>query len=293
MRQIKAIVEKYQIQLINAQSSKDRYTSILSRWRYGLNVKLVHTRRQTPQSVGGWLQNTFYTKGTDKIIVISEQLKKTFIRQGIPASHLEVIYNGVHPDFFAALDDNKVQALRSHYQLTPEDRVIGCVARLKKQDQLVRALQWLGKEVKLLLVGVEVGTFDELAHRLNLTQTILYAGKVKREELANYYALFDVFVLPSTTDGFGLVLIEAMGMGIPVIGTRSEGIIDVLENGKNGLLFEDGDDKGLADSIELIMNTPQVRNELIAAGRIAVQQTFTLERTIERYEQFFEALIGN
>ena len=292
IRQIRDAVKQYNIQIINAQSSKDRYTSILANWWYRLKVKVIHTRRQTPKSVGGWLQNTFYVKGTDKIIVISDQLKQTFIRQGIPASHLEVIYNGIPIDFFDGIQDTKVQALKQHYGLQPSDKVIGCIARLKKQDQLVRALQWLKEDIKLMLIGVEEGTFDELAKQLNLKHTILYAGKVRREEIANYYALFDVFVLPSVTDGFGLVLVEAMGLGVPVVGTRFEGIIDVLENGKNGLLFDDGDHKGLADCIHTMLYDFQARKTFIELGKQAVRQTFTLEKTIDSYEQFFEKLLS-
>ncbi len=291
LQQIKKAVEKFDIQIINAQSSKDRYLAILARWQYGLPVKVIHTRRQTPKSAGGRLQNWFYQKGTDKIVVISEALKKTFIQKGISASHLKVIHNGIPKEKFNWMDSEKVAALRQQFGISTKNKVIGCVSRLKNQIQIIQALPYLNKEIRVLFVGIDKGTFDKQVKQLQVQQEIIYAGKVSPQEVMNYYPLMSVNVLASTTDGFGLVLVEAMGSKIPVIGTRYEGIIDVLDEQKNGLWFEDDDIPSLVEKINLVLYDKEMRQRLIDSGYKAAMSQFTMERTVLNYERFFQELL--
>lgn len=294
IRQIRDAVFKYNIQLVNAQSGKDRYTSILSRWLYKLPVVLVHTRRQEPKSLGGWLQNNFYVKGTDKIIVISPRLKKTFVEKGIPAHHIQVIMNGIPKLRFEEADLNKSEALRKQFGIKPGDIVICCISRRKKQEQLLQALPLLKNDnIKVLFVGIESGSLDHEVKQLSIKNPILYAGIVSPDEVMSYYPLCTLSVLPSTMDGFGLVLVEAMGMGIPVIATRSQGIIDVLNHQQNGLWFEDGDIQQLAEQIQRILTDDELRQKLISNGKKAAFTEFSLDRTLTEYEQFFEQLVKN
>lgn len=292
MRQIRDTVRKYNIQIINAQSSIDRYTSIFARWLYQLKVKIVHTRRQTPKSAGGLLQNRFYLKGTDKIVVISPQLKQTFVQKGFPEAHLHVIMNGIPPERFTNLHPEKTLALRQQFGLQPHDVVIGCVARRKKQEQLLQAMALLNRpQITLLFAGIEPGSLNHIAQKLQLKNRIIYAGMVPNHEIMDYYPLFTLCVLPSTMEGFGLALVEAMGMGVPVIGTRSQGMIDVLDNEKNGLWFDDGDIATLARKINLLLTDAATRNRLIEQGKRAAASDFSMNRTIEQYEQFFTRLL--
>lgn len=291
LRQIRKAVKDFDIHIINAQSSKDRYLAIFARWWYRLPVKVVHTRRQTPKSAGGRLQNWFYWKGTDKIVVISDELKKTFVKKGIPAHHIAVIYNGIPAEKYSWIDPQEVAALRKKFGLSSEDKVIGCVSRLKNQAQIIQALPYLDKNIKVLFVGIEAGTFDELVQQLGIQQTIIYAGKVSPNEVMNYYPLMTVNILASTTDGFGLVLVEAMGAKTPVIGTRYEGIIDVLDNQKNGLWFEDGNIEELVEKIKVVLYNETVRQQLVEQGYKAATERFTMERTILNYEIFFQQLL--
>ena len=291
MRQIRDAVQEYNIQLINAQSSKDRYTSIFARWLYKLPVKLVHTRRQNPESIGGWLQNTFYVKGTDKIVVISDGLKSTFVKKGLPANHLKVIYNGIKKERFESHRPLRTEELRQEYQLLPGDKVIGFVGRKKKQEQLLEALSYLPHDIVLMFVGLEEKQLEPYLQKNPVKQRIIFAGKVPPEDVINYYPLFKANILASTMDGFGLVLVEAMGMGVPVIGTNYPGINDVIENGRSGLLFENENPKDLADKIKLVLENDPLREKLIRNGRARALTTFSMENTLAAYEEFFSSLI--
>lgn len=292
MRHIRDLVKTHNIDLINAQSSKDRYTSIFSRWLYKLPVKVIHTRRQKPESIGGWIQNTFYIKGTDKIVVISDELKNTFIRMGIPASHLKVIYNGLPRERFESHDPDRSQALRKQYGILPSDKVIGCVGRRKKQEQLLKALKFLPHDLKVIFVGIEKETLEPHISNETYHQQIICTGSVQPQDVMNFYPLFDVNVLCSTTDGFGLVLAEAMGMGIPVIGTNSQGIKNVIEDGISGLLYEDENSQMLAEQIQKILQDEGLREKLIKNGLERAHNTFSMDHTVRNYEAFFSNLIA-
>jgi L-malate glycosyltransferase len=292
MRQVRDVVRRYDIQVINAQSHIDRYTAIFSRWLFRLPVVLLHTRRQPPRSSGGRLQNLFYTLGTDAVVAISDELKRILVRQGYPATHVSVIHNGTPASRYRAVDPERISRLRQSLDLPQKGVVIGCISRKKKQDQLIRALAKLDPHYTVLLAGVEKGCYDTLAAELGIRQRIVYAGFLDRDDVLDCYPLCTTSVLCSTTDGFGLVLVEAMAYGVPVVATRSGGIIDVIQDRVNGLLYDDGDIDMLARQIDRMVNDALVRERCIQNGRHTAFDRFSLEKTVEGYERLYEALVG-
>ncbi|WKN32040.1 glycosyltransferase family 4 protein [Porifericola rhodea] len=291
VKAIKELVEAEKIEVINAQSSKDRYLAIFAKWKYKLDVKLVHTRRQRPESIGGWLQNSFYIKGTDKIVVVSDELKNIFIQKGFPAEHLHVIYNGTPAEQYQNIDEQRVQELRNELALSSNDTVIGCVARMKEQDQLVKALPHLDENIKVVFAGIPEGSLDHYIKRYKVKQKVIYAGKLSHRDTLHLYKLLNVNVLPSTMDGFGLVLVEAMAMGTPVVATRSGGIVDVVDDGINGLLFENNNIPDLSKKIKTVLFDDEVRQSFIKNGKVTAFEKFSLDKTIDNYEKFFYELL--
>lgn len=291
IRHMRDVVRTKNIDIINAQSSKDRYLTVFAKWLYDLDVKIIHTRRQKPESIGGWLQNTFYVKGTDKIVVISDELKRMFIKRGFPAGHLHVIYNGTPKSQYYEIKEEKVEQLRNTFGIQADDVVVGCVARMKKQEQLIRALPLLDEKVKVLFAGIDPGSLDEVIQRHHVKNEIIYAGHLPHADTLHLYKLMDVNVLPSTMDGFGLVLVEAMALGTPVVATRAGGIMDVVDDGVNGLLYEHEDIEGLADKIKAILYDAELRSKFIANGKKTALENFSIERTVNNYEEFFQSLL--
>jgi len=293
IRHLKSIVEEHQIEVINAQSSKDRYITIFARMFYGVRALLFHTRRQYPLSAGGFLQNSFYVKGTDKIILISHELKRIFIKKGYPDKHLKVIHNGIPVSRYNQWNEQDVVELKQLYGIQTGDLVVGSISRLKRHEQLIWAIKDLAMpNVKVLLVGVKEGHFDTLCTELGITNQVIYAGEVVPEKVLNYYKLLTVNILPSITDGFGLVLLESMAMGCPVVATRFGGILDVVQHKENGLLFDDGDYHQLAVHIKSVLYDLDLRNALIQKGFVTIQ-TFTMNNTTRNYETFFEEQIAS
>lgn len=288
MQQIRDAVRAHNIELINAQSGLDRYTSIFARARYRLDVAVVHTRRQKPMSMGFFLQTRLYHRGTDKIIAVSKGVQEGLIRLGIPAEHTLVIPNGTPRQKYEHIDVQLTEELRRRYELTPGAPVIGCVSRRKQQEQLLQALGFIVRKVTVIFIGIEASDLNSSeapGHRL------IFAGHLPQEQVLAHYPLFDVKVLASNMEGLSQSLLEAMALGVPVIATNASGNPDLIRDGVNGLLFEEGNPQQLAQQIERLLDDRTLHQKLAENGRHTALETFSVERTVERYEQAFAEII--
>ncbi len=290
---LKKIVLDKNIHIINAQSSWDRYSSIFVRWFFKLPVKVVHTRRQIPMSMGGFFQNFLYYYGTDKIISVSEGVKEELVKLGLPAHHIIVINNGTPKEKYEKLDVSLTKKLRMKYQLKDNIIVIGCVSRLKKQAQILKALQLLEREVVLILVGIDINNeFQKIISTYTESHKVIFTGNISSHEVLNYYKLLDIQILASTSEGLSQSLLESMALEVPVIATAAAGNLDLIQHGENGLLFKDEDILSLANCINQLIEDEDLRIKLIAAGKKTAYEDFSIHKTIDNYETFFENLIS-
>lgn len=292
-REIRDLVLKEGIQVINAQSSYDRFTSIFAKLRFKLDVQIVHTRRQNPLSAGGWLQRQFYVRNTAGIVVISEGLKRIFVEKGYPEGHIRVIHNGIPQQRLQEWSEEKVEGFRQALQLKPQDKVVGCISRFKEQPQLIEAIARLNDpSIKLIFAGAFPEQIQPYLDQYNIQNDVHLLGKLPAEDILSVYRLLDVNVLASTMDGFGLVLVEAMAMECPVIATNFGGIPDVVEDEVNGLLFENNDIDGLTKKIRRVLEDSALRQRLIKNGLATAYERFTMEKTVSNYEQYFADLVA-
>ncbi|MFT7268708.1 MAG: glycosyltransferase involved in cell wall biosynthesis [Roseivirga sp.] len=290
-KQIQDAVKLHDIQIINAQSSYDRYTSIFAKLRYSLKVKIVHTRRQNPLSAGGWLQRWFYIRFTSSIVVISQGLKNIFSEKGYPANHLKVIHNGIPKERLAQWSEADVEDFKKLINFTADDLIIGCVSRFKEQPQIIEAVASIDNpQIKLVFAGIEQAQIEPYILQYGLKNRVYCLGDVSGKTVLNLYRIFKLNILASTMDGFGLVLIEAMAMECPVIATNFGGIADVVQNDENGFLFENGNIAELASKIELLLSDNGLRDKFITNGKITAFQKFSMETTIQKYEEYFLSL---
>lgn len=292
IRHIRDVVRQYDIQLINAQSSYDRFTSVFARWIFKLPVALVHTRRQVSESWGGSLQNIVYHRGTDKVIAVSEGVKQTLVNKGIPANHIKVIYNGTPPEKYADIDVEQTERLRKKFNINPWDFVIGCVSRLKNQKQIIQALDLIPFPVKVIFIGIEKHSdFKNDLEKLKGKHEIFFEGSVSPSDTLNYYGLFSIKILASTMEGLSQALLESMALGIPVIATDYAGNPELVKDGINGFTFTDGDLNELADKITKLKCNNELRDQFILKGKETALINFSIDKTVENHETFFYQLI--
>lgn len=290
-KKLKAYIVENGIEIVDVQASRDRYILAWATLFYKLEVTVLHTRRQAPRSSGGALHRWFYVKVSKKIVLVSEGLKQIFIKKGYPENHLYVIHNGIPQSRYENWTAEKVDFFRKKFDLGHNDIVIGSVSRLKEQVQILKAVKRLNNsDIKILFAGIEPGSLDPTIAELGITNQVIYTGFIDNSDILNIYRLLTVKILASTMDGFGLVLLESMAMGCPVIGTSFGGIKDVIEDGVNGFTFQNNNIEELADKIKRMLYDKNLREKFIQAGYKTAFEHYTIEKTIANREKLYASV---
>ncbi len=250
-----------------------------------------------------------------RTIVLSDHVGRFFARYGgVPSGRQVRIYYGIDPQPFEAAAQAAALAregARAALGLGPRDVVFVCVARFapqKAHDVLLRAFslclgRWraagrtagTGGEPRLLLVGGDpFGAGRERAERqardLGLSSEVVFAGI--RRDLPQLLGLSDAFVLASLWEGLGLVFLEAMAAGLPVLATQVSAVPEVVVPGETGLLVPSADPESLAGGFLRLAGDPSLRARMGAAGRERVRRQFGLERMLEETLAVYAGLEG-
>lgn len=214
-----------------------------------------------------------------------------------------VIYNGIPAAELKACTAEQVAALKRSCKLSGNP-IIGLVGRVnleqKGQDVFVRAAAVVSAKfphAEFAIIGsAHPGNEAHFRRLLHLIEGLGLQGKVRcTGDVDNIRALFsmlDVCVLPARKpEGLGNVLIEAMAVGKPVVGTRIGGIPEVIEDGVNGFLVEPGDAQGLAQALENLLEDPGKRLEMGERGRRRFEELFEFRRCHLRIFGLYEDLL--
>lgn len=199
----------------------------------------------------------------------------------------------------------KGEALRERYGLRPEDRVVLFVGALdrahyfKGVSLLLQSLARLPRDLRgtrLLVVGEGNlrPAYQQQAAALGLQDQVTFCGRVPDEELPGHYALCDCLVLPSTTMGeaFGVVLLEAMASGKPVVASNLPGVRSAVSDGVDGLLASPCDPSDLAEKLEALLGDPAWRREMGCRGRAKVETRYAWPAILPRLVRVYEAVLA-
>lgn len=281
------LIKKEKIQILNTHLSWDRRLALALKLIYP-EIKVVLTRRSYPKSL--WLSSFFSNLLADRIIAVSEGVKEKLIHQGIKKEKIEVIQNGIDLKSFSPIPPEKIEFLRKTFNLSPSHLIIGIVGRfdpLKGHEVLFQALPFIEGEWKVLVVG---GNQHPEVERLKeeIKRRIIFCGF--QEDIAPFYQVMDVLVLPSYEEGFPLTLLEAMASGVPVIGTRIGGTIEIIKEGENGFLFSPGNSRELVEKLNLLLKNSSLREKFSREGRKRVKE-FSIEKTVEKTERLYRSIL--
>lgn len=294
-KKIANFARKNSIEIINAQSSYDRYAASIAKKFFGINSKVIHTRRQVALSAGGFIQKIIYSKWTDGIIAVSRGVKESLIKIGIPENKIEVIYNGTPVEKYQNINLELTNAIKNKLKIDENCFVIGCVSRRKKQIQLIQAASKLNVSQKIKLVFVGIEGFENLNREVkNLPSNIelCFEGLKTNEETLAYYKIFDLFVLPSTTEGFSQSLLESAYMEVPIIATDASGNNEFITDGVDGFLFQDGNIEELAKKLLILYQNKNLRNEFSKNLKQKVERYFLMENVAINYENYFNKILN-
>lgn len=227
----------------------------------------------------------------DGAIAISDAVAEHVVRAGLPSEKVRRIYYGLDPTPYATVG----QATPA----SPAPPTIGMIARLAPQkghrvllESLPTIIEKL-PDLRVELVGHEhLTTIAELqaqASRLGVAERVSFSGF--RDDLPALLERWDVMVLPSLWEGFGLVLLEAMAAGRPVVASRVGPIPEIVLHGETGLLVEPGQPGPLAEALLEVLENPRLAARLGAAGRQRVSQHFTLGKMVADTESLYTEVL--
>ena len=221
--------------------------------------------------------------------------------QNIPESKIRRLPWPLSPDFIKLAEHPGELPLPRNF---PRGRIILTVGRwaarerYKGVDALILAVARLHGTIPDVQL-VAVGSGDDLSRLRNIAIEQQVADKVhfleglSQRELTACYAAADVFALPSTGEGFGLVFLEAMAFGKPVVGADAGGIPDLIRDGSNGLLIPPNDPDALAQGLSRLLGDEALRRKLGECGAAMVRREYQFDAFREALERILSDAVSN
>ena len=300
--QFKKIIKEIKPDIIYLNSSKAGGVGRLALW-FNRKVKIIYNAH-------GWYFNAeiseikkkiyvliekILAKKTDKIINISKNEYESAISNKIASKDkMCIIYNGI--DFQKFLDANKYRAsTRQKYKISNYDILIGVVGRISEQKNpisSIKAFKFVNKSypnTKIMFVGS--GNLEdevkEYAKDYNIIDKVIITGW--DENVEKYIPAFDIAILPSKWEGFGLAIIEYMACDKPIVASKVGGIKDIIEDKKNGLLINANDTKALSEKIIELIENEDLKNRLIYNNR-QYKFNYNIENVVKQHIEIFDNL---
>ena len=218
--------------------------------------------------------------GSDRVVALTAIDRQQILRHYETHSPIDVIPGGVDLDRFSPVPRARARATLG---LNPDQKVVlfvGRIQRLKGLEVLVRAFARLGDlDARLLVVGGQPGTGPEsreisrlrhLVARLGIEDRTGFVGAVAHAQLPLYYSAADVTVMPSSYESFGLVAVESLSCGTPVVATRVGGLTSIVHDGETGLLVPWRDAEMFAESLRRVLEDSDLRQRLGSNARESV-----------------------
>ena len=247
---------------------------------YNKKIEVLHGL-MLPLNKGVW-------KRAASVVALSSSLRR-LAHAKLPQKKIEVIPNGIESDLF--------HPCRSDTDGNHKHRFI-TVSRLinrKGIDLILQALADLNDDsIELLIVGT--GNYERqlkhLVRDLGLEETVRFHGYCPREELPDLYNKACAFILPSRVESFGMVFVEAMACGLPVIGANTGGVVDLVED-DCGILVDNGDVEQIKNAIVQIKRSEELRQSMGECGQKRAQTHFTWESVTDRYEAIYDDVVNS
>ena len=296
---VSKIYQKFQFDLIHAHVAlPDGFAA--------LKIKHIYHKPLIVTIHGQDLYVTFYRnkrckialfnvyKKVDCIILVSKKLKEISDNNVGFANKSTVISNGVAVNNI--LKKNIILG-----ESTLDSRIILSVSYLisrKAIDFNLKAIaQLINKypNLKYLIIGdgPEMRHLKELSNNLRINKHVEFLGQLSHENVLVYMAKADIFSLPSWNEAFGVVYIEAMAQGTPVIGCQGEGIEDFVEHGITGMLVKPKDVDSLVKAMDYLLSNPDEARAIGKRARKLVLENYTWEKNAEKTIEIYKEVLNN
>lgn len=291
-RQVMEVIKRYRPDIIHGAVFEGvTMAAVCGAWARVPGVIVEETSYPTDRSWKGNQLMRVLSAAADRVVAVSPSVGDYLSASvGLKPPRLRIINNGVELLLPAPADT--VRALRSSLRIDPGDVVVGSVGRLldscKRFSDLIRALSLLRlPRLKLLIVGdgPDREALESLAVSLGVADSVVFAGY--QPDTAPYYGCMDIFALASAMEAFGLVLVEAMMLKLPVVATSVGGIRDVVTDGVTGWLVERFAPEQLAARIESLYRDDAGRRRFGESGYTKAMHSYTAAAYAAEVEKLY------
>ncbi len=299
---LKKLCRQHSIDVIHTHFLRENYIAILSKVM-GNRVKIINTRHMLLENSRAVIAaNRFFTKCNDSIIAVSTKVKEQLLEESISPGKIRLIHNGIDPEQW---NSPMPPTFRKETGISEDEIVITSVARFspeKGHDFLLDGIRTFkdmltGSSItstKFRFVLVGDGELHEQivekAKALDLQDDILFTGY--QEDIENILKSSDIFISHSSSEAFGISILEAMASGLPVIATDSGGTAEIVnDRNKSGILIAYGDKEALATSLIHLLQNRELIKEYVYTGYKIVLEHFSLDKTSEETYNLYAGLL--
>jgi glycosyltransferase involved in cell wall biosynthesis len=288
--------------IVHTHSVKAGFLGRLAAWCAGVPL-IIHTLHGVPFRISRDFKSLFYIYYewalghiTRCLVCVGEVLRQEIsVLKIAPERKLATIYSGI--DFSSYAPKHTTLETKQKLGLESAWPIVGCIGRLseqKAQEYLVEAIGFLKDKyphVKLLLVG-EGGlraVLEKQIEQRRLWNNVVLLGE--RDDIADLLNIFDVYAMSSRWEGVGRALTEAMHMGLPIIATPVNGVVELVTHEESGLLVPPENPQALADAIDRLASDRELATRLSANARERAAELMGSERMVLAIEELYERLM--
>jgi len=298
VRDLYRLMKQKNIHIVRTHRYRANLYGRLAALLSGVPVKIIslHDNYRKDLRLERRIVNKILLKATDKIVAVSESIRKDIIKyDGIDSSKILVIPNGIDTERFNP--EGNFADIRKGFSIKESDIVLGFVGRVvpaKGLEYLIDALPFLKKEfknIKLLITG-EGSTMERLkkkAKENNVHDSIIFTGK--RRDIPDILSCTDIFVMPSVAEGLPNALLEAMAMGKPIVATEVGGIPEVIKNRHSGFLVPPRNPEALATAIKDLISNEQLAAKMGQAARHIVLDNFSIWSIAQKWQTLYLSIL--
>lgn len=228
-----------------------------------------------------------------KVIVVSDKLKK--IGENLLKVNKEkvtVIPNGINPED----NVNEKSILLRKYE---KKKIVLSVSHLKKSKGIQLNLKAISKNIKkynnlfyiIVGSGKEKGELEKFSKQLSIQNNVEFVGEIPHKKVMEYMSICDIFSLPSYNEGFGVVYLEAMANGKPVIACQGEGIDGIIKDKKTGILVKPKDIDSIVEAIDYLFSNPKKSKEIGKRAKKLILENYTWEKNAEKTIKVYQEVL--
>jgi glycosyltransferase involved in cell wall biosynthesis len=234
---------------------------------------------------------------SDRIIALSEHNVRLIMQLGASADKITVVPNGVNTEEYAHERSQKI--LNELGSGGPILLYVGRIDWNKQVDKVIESMPLILKEfpsAKFVVVGPDYANLSStllgLASRLGVKHSLVMAGKVSASKLKEFYSSADIFVLPSSYEGFGLSMLEAMASRIPVVVSSFGGPGDILKHRVHAWLLQSVTPDEIVRSVHEILTDRHLRETLVDNAFELIKRKYTWEKVVDKLELIYSQAIS-